>query len=410
MALTDVLIRKTTCPDGKRSIKRYDGKGLFMVFQSNGRKIWRYRFTLAGKEKLMTLGDYPAMRLKEARKEAEQYNAAVLRGIDPAIERAKIKRESDAKNEAQRPTFEPVARDWLEHVGGQWVEKTRLTHKGWLEADVFPYLGGMPIDDIEASDVLMILRRVDAAGHAYKVRKLHSIFSRIFSYAVSNGKAKRNPARDIVTRDLFKPEQRKNRPAFTTAKDAGRLMRMIEGYEGSIYTRDALRLLALLFARPGELRQMKWSEIDFDRKQWRYHVTKTKADHAVPLSDQALAILEGLRPLSGHLDYVFPGARSVHRPLSNNTLNAGLRNLGIDTKAEHCSHGFRAMARTLLAEKGWNPEYIERQLCHKQKDQTVAAYAREKHLPERTKMMQSWADYLDALRDGAQVIPIKRHA
>jgi len=408
MALTDVLIRKTSCPDGKRSIKRYDAKGLFMVFQSNGRKIWRYRFTLAGKEKLMTLGDYPEVTLAAARKMRTKYSADVLRGIDPAMSRAKAKQEKEATD--YESTFEKVGRDWLHHVSDKWVEKTKRTQTTWMETDVFPYMGGMTFGEIEAPDVLMILRRVDAAGHAYKVRKLHSILSRVFSFAISHGIAKRNPAKDIIIGDLFKAEQRKNRPAFTTTKDAGRLMRMIEGYEGSIYTRDALRLLALVFARPGELRQMKWSEIDFDRNQWRYHVTKTDVDHVVPLSVQALAILEDLRPLSGHLDYVFPGARSVHRPLSNNTLNAGLRYLGIDTKHDHCAHGFRAMARTLLAEKGWNPQYIERQLCHKLKDQTEAAYARERHIKERTDMMQDWADYLDALRDGAQVIPIKRHA
>jgi integrase len=410
MALTDVLIRKTSCPADKKQIKKYDAKGLFMVFKYTGKKVWRYRFTLAGKEKLLTLGDYPSVSLKDARKMAQGYSASVLKGIDPAIERAKEKRAELMADETKRANFEVIAREWLAHVSEQWVNKTKMTIKGWLETDIFPVIGGMPIDKIEAPDVLMILRRVDAAGHAYKVRKLHSIFSRIFSFAISHGKAKRNPARDIVIGDLFKAEQRENRPAFTTATDAGRLMRMISGYEGSPLVRDALKLLALVFARPGELRQMKWQEIDFDRKQWRYHVTKTDIDHIVPLSDQALAILEGLKPISGQYDYVFPGARSVHRALSNNTLNAALRNLGIDTKHNHCAHGFRAMARTLLAEKGWNPEYIERQLCHKQKDQTVAAYAREKHLSERTKMMQSWADYLDALRDGAQVIPIKRTA
>jgi len=410
MALTDIVIKKTSCPANKKSIKKYDADGLFLIFNRNGRKIWRYRFTLAGKEKLMTLGDYPALSLKDARKEVATYKAAVLAGIDPAIERAQKKRVEVAESELLRPTFEPAAREWLAHVSDGWVEKTTSKHISWLETDVYPYIGNMPLDSIEAPDVLMILRRIDAAGHAYKVRKLHSVFSRIFSFAISHGKAKRNPAKDIVARDLFKAEKRKNRPAFTTTKDAGRLMRMIEGYEGSIYTRDGLRLLALVFARPGELRQMKWQEIDLEQKQWRYHVTKTDVEHIVPLSDQALAILEGLKPLSGHLEYVFTGARSVHRPMSENTLNAGLRSLGIDTKTEHCSHGFRAMARSLLAEKGWNTDFIERQLCHKLKDQTEAAYAREKYLKDRVIMMQDWADYLDAIRDGAKVIPIKRTA
>jgi len=410
MALTDVLIRKTACPADKAQVKKYDANGLFMVFKRSGKKVWRFRFTMDGKEKLLTLGDYPHVSLKDARKMAADYSTQVLNNNDPALVRAKQKHADDEAAEEVRPTFEPVARDWLEHVSSEWADKTTSAVTGWLEVDVFPMMGGMTFDEIEAPDVLMILRRVDAAGHAHKLRKLHSIFSRIFSFAISHGKAKRNPAKDIVMGDLFSKEQRENRPAFTTTTGAGRLMRSIQGYEGSRLTRDALLLLALVFTRPGELRQMKWQEVDLDKKQWRYLVTKTKTEHVVPLSTQALAILEGLKPISGQYEYVFPGVRSVHRPLSDNTLNGALRNIGIDTKTEHCAHGFRAMARTLLAEKGWNPEYIERQLCHKQKDATVAAYAREKHLTERTAMMQDWADYLDALRDGAQVIPIKRKA
>ena len=408
MALTNVQIRQTSCPSGKKQIKKYDAHGLFMVFKSNGRKIWRYRFTLVGKEKLLTLGDYPTVSLKEARNMAKLHNADVLRGVDPSLARAKRKESEQLAEKAE--TFEGIARDWLAHVSLNWVEKTTLTHTTWLEADVFPVMGGMAMDEIEAPDVLMILRRVEAAGHDYKVRKLHSIFSRVFSFAISHGKAKRNPAQDIVIKDLFRPEKRENRPAFTTAKDAGRLMRMIAGYDGSPIVRDGLQMLAYVFARPGELRQMKWEEIDLTRKQWRFHVTKTSVDHVVPLADQAVAILEGLKPLTGHSVYVFPSHRAPARPLSDAAFNAALRAMGIDTKTQHCPHGFRAMARTLIAEQGWNTDYIERQLCHKEKNATVAAYAREKHLPERTRMMQAWADYLDAIRDGADVIPIKRKA
>jgi len=408
MALTNVQIKQTSCPDDKAQIKKYDAHGLFMVFKRNGRKIWRYRFTLAGKEKLLTLGDYPDVSLKEARNMVKVHNADVLRGVDPSLKRAELKEADQQAKKAE--TFEGVARDWLAHVSLNWVEKTKQTHTTWLEADVFPVMGGMGFDEIEAPDVLTILKRVEAAGHDYKVRKLHSIFSRIFSFAISNGKAKRNPAKDIVIKDLFRPEKRQNRPAFTTAKDAGRLMRMIAGYEASPIVRDGLQMLAYVFARPGELRQMKWKEIDFNRNQWRYHVTKTDVDHVAPLADQAMSILERLKPLTGNSAYVFPSHRTPNRPLSDAAFSAALRAMNVDTKKEHCPHGFRAMARTLLAEQGWNTDYIERQLCHKEKDATVAAYAREKHLPERIRMMQAWADYLDALRDGADVIPIRRKA
>jgi len=408
MALTDVKIKQTVCPVGKKQIKLYDADGLYVQINSSGSKLWRLKYKLAGKEKLLALGRYPDVSLKEARGEAKLHNADVLRGVDPSLARAKTKKKEDQDKKAE--TFEGIARDWLEHVSLNWVEKTKLTHTTWLEADVFPVMGGMSMDEIEAPDVLMILRRVEAAGHDYKVRKLHSIFSRIFSFAISHGKAKRNPAKDIVIKDLFKPEHRENRPAFTKAKDAGRLMRMIAGYEASPIVRDGLQMLAYVFARPGELRQMKWEEVDFDRKQWRYFVTKTHVDHVAPLADQAISILEGLKPLTGHSVYVFPSHRTPNRPLSDAAFSAALRAMGIDTKSEHCPHGFRAMARTRLAELGWNTDYIERQLCHKEKDATVAAYAREKHLPERIKMMQAWADYLDALRDGADVIPIRRSA
>jgi len=404
MALTDVQIRKKTCPTDKKQIKLYDGDGLFVLIKSNGSKLWRMRYKMAGKEKALALGSYPDVKLKEARRLTGEYNADVLRGVDPAMVRAKNKQKDDDG----KPTFEPVAREWMEQVSRDWVDKSAQKLTTWMEIDVFPYMGGMTFEEIEAPDVLLILRRVYAAGHEYKLRKLHSYFSRIFSFAISHGKAKRNPAKDIVMRDLFGKVNSEHRPAFTTATDAGKLMRMIEGYEGSHLTRDALKLMALMFTRPGELRQMKWKEIDFKAKQWRYFVSKTSVEHIVPLSEQALSILEGLKPISSHLEFVFIGARSVHRPMSNNTMNGALRSMGIDTKTEHCSHGFRAMARTLLAEKGWNTDFIERQLCHKERDATVEAYARAKYLDDRCLMMQDWADYLDALRDGAQVIPFKR--
>jgi len=264
-------------------------------------------------------------------------------------------------------------------------------------------IGHLPIDEVTAPDLLRLLRRIDDAGHGYKVRRLHNYLKRIFSFAVSNGLAKGNPATALVLHDLFTTPTRVNRPAFTKPKDAGALMRMIHGYEGSPVTRCAMELLALVFVRPGELAAMRWEEIDLDRDQWRYFVTKTKVDHVVPLSRQALAVLDEMRPLTGRWDFVFPCERSKKRFMSNNTINAALRYMGIDTKTQHTAHGFRAMARTLLAERGWSKEYLERQLCHKQADDTIAAYAREKHLPERTEMMQAWADYLDQLRDGAEI-------
>ncbi len=398
--LTEMAIKNLRLEEGKRFQRLYDGGGLFIYLMRRGNRVWKLRYhDVTGKERWMKLGEHPAMSIKEARLQAAEIRNKLTQGIDPKREREERRAQG---------TFESIATRWLHHAGSNWTEKTRVIAATWLASDVFPVIGPLPIGDVEAPDILRILRKVDAAGHGYKVRRLNSYIKRIFSFAISHGEASSNPASELVLRDLFSNPKRRKRPAYTEPKDVGRLLRMIDGYEGSPVTRCGLQLLALVFCRPGELTTMRWAEIDFERRQWRYHVTKVGVDHIVPLSRQALAILEELRPLTGRWDYVFPGERSKARPMSNNTLNAALRYLGIDTAREHCAHGFRATARTLLAEKGWRKDYIELQLSHRERDQTVAAYAREKHLRERTEMMQDWADYLDALRHGAAVIPIHR--
>ncbi len=394
--ITEAAIRNMRKPEGKRPARIYDGGGLFL-YRTKKRRVWKLRYSWHGQERWLTLGEYPAMGLKAARVKAGCIHNGLLQGIDPKPEQPR----------AQATTFENVARRWLDHAGRDWAEKTRGICRTWFETDVFPRLGRRPPDAIEPPDVLALLRRIEADGNLYKVRRLHSYIRRVFSFAISHGEATRNPAGNLNVNDLFAREQRTHRPAFTTAREAGALMRMIEDYPQPV-TRGALKMLALTLSRPGEVRAMRWDEIDRERAQWRYTVTKTRTPHTVPLPRQALAILDELKPLTGRGDLVFPGLRGRDKPISNNTLNAALRYMGIDTKTQHCAHGFRAMGRTLLAEMGYRPEAIERQLCHKQANDTVAAYAREKLLDERTKMMQHWADYLDSLRDGAKVVPIKR--
>ena len=404
MALTDARVKAARLPEGKKQMKMADGGGLYLLVSPAG-KYWRLAYRFEGKQRTLAMGVYPQVTLKEARDYRAVAKRQIAEGIDPSQFKQRARRNHTIED---ANAFETVARAWLDHVSIDWAEKTKRTHAGWMEADIYPVLGRIAMDDITTPDIVAILRQVEKEGHDYKLRKMHSIFRRVFSYAISHGKASRNPVVNINVHDLFRPERRQNRPAFTTAKDAGRLMRMISGYDKSPIVRDGLLLLAYTFVRPGELRQMRWEEIDWERSQWRYHVTKTDVDHVVPLASQAVEVLKRLRAITYHSEFVLPGHRSNKRPLSDAAFSAALRAMGVDTKNGHCPHGFRAMARTLLAEQGWNTDYIERQLCHKEKDATVAAYAREKHIPERTKMMQAWANYLDGLRDGAEVIPFRR--
>ena len=394
--ITEAAIRNLKAPEGKRPTRIYDSNGLFL-FRTKSRRVWKLRYKLDGRERWLILGEYPAMGIRQARAEAGKIHNKLLAGIDPKLEAI-----------AQKVvTFEEVALRWLAHSGKDWSAKTRDLCHSWMVGDVFPRFGHKPPDRITPPEVLALLRKIEADGNLYKVRRLLNYLRRVFSFAISHGDATRNPASELVASDLFAKEKVQHRPAFTTAKDAGMLMRMIDGYDNPI-VRGALMMLALTLSRPGEVRAMRWEDIDRERNQWRYVVSKTNMPHAVPLPRQALAILDEMEPLTGRSALVFPGLRGRDRPLSNNAFNAALRYMGIDTRTQHCSHGFRAMGRTLLAEMGFAPEWIERQLSHKQPNDVIAAYAREQLLDQRTDMMQQWADYLDGLRAGAQVIPINR--
>jgi len=384
--ITEVAIRKLKRPRSGKPARLYDGHGLFFV-RGVHRDVWKLRIRENGKERWRTLGEYPAMSLKEARQAASDARTAAARGED-----------------RRGMTFEEAAVRWLEHAGRDWADKTYQKAVGWLRRDVFPYIGDKKLDDIQAPDVLALLRRVEAAGDLFKVRRLHGYVRRVFSHAISHGDATRNPATDLNMRDLFQPYRPKNQPAFTTRKEAGMLMRLVREYPQPV-VRGALLMLAWTLSRPGEVRMMRWEDVDRERAQWRYVVSKTNTPHAVPLPRQAMALLDELEPLTGDKVLVFAGERPG-RPLSENTLNMALRTMGIDTRTQHTAHGFRAMGRTLLAELGYRPEAIERQLSHNQPNDTVAAYARETLLGERTEMMQAWADTLDSWANGAEIVPI----
>lgn len=407
MPLTDPACRKAT-PEAKPK-RLADGGGLYLEVMPNGSKYWRLKYRFGGKEKRLALGVYPEVSLKDARVKRDEARRQLREGFDPgAAKRAARIAQTGGDS------FGALAREWLEQTSAKRVESTNRTIQARLEADVLPWLGSRQINDIKAPELLSVLRRVEARGSLIVAKRLRQIAGQIFRYAVATGRAERDPSADL--RGALKtPGGERHHAALTTPADVGALMRAIDGYQGQFITRCALQLSPLLFVRPGELRAAEWPEFDLDAGEWRIPAAKMKMRqaHIVPLSQQAIAILTELHPLTGHgvpgrpdaPRYLFPGARSRTRPMSNNTVNAALRRIGY-TGDQMTAHGFRATARTLLAELGWQPDAIERQLAHKASGPLGAAYDRAQFLSERRKMMQSWADYLDTLRRGADVIPL----
>lgn len=402
MALTDVKVRNAK--PGEKQVKLSDGDGMYLLITPQGGKCWRLKYRFAGKEKVLALGTYPEVSLAEAREKKEAARKLLANNIDPGEVR---KAEKAARGMAAANTFEAVTREWHERFKGQWSERHAEQILKRLEQDVFPWLGGRPIGEVKAPEMLAILRRVETrtleTAHRVKIA-----CSQVFRYAVATGHADRDPVADL--KGALPPVKNNHFAAPTDPKDVAPLLRAIDGFQGSFVVKCAMRLAPLTFVRPGELRHAEWSEIDFDNEQWNIPAErmKMKEPHIVPLSLQALAILRELLPLTGAGRYLFPCHRSPIRCMSENAVNAGLRRMGFE-KSEVTGHGFRAMARTILDEVlHVRPDFIEHQLAHAVKDPNGRAYNRTTHLAERRKMMQLWADYLDGLKSGAQVIPMKR--
>jgi integrase len=397
--LTNILITNTK-PRAK-PIRLSDGRGLYLEIAPAGGRWWRFKYRIAGKERRISLGVYPDIGLAQARDRREDARKLVAMGIDPMQRRREEKATliADTVN-----TFEAIAREWFDHFSAKWVVTHSSKVSGRLEKDLVPWLGKRPILAITAAEILTTLRRIAARGAAETARRALQDCGRIFRYAVATGRAERDPSRDLA--GALAPRAVKHLPSITEPNKVGALLRAIDGYEGFFVTRCALRLAPLVFTRPGELRKAEWSEFDFERAEWRIPAERMKMreQHIVPLSRQAIAILEELKPLTGELKFAFPGVRAAFRPMSDNTTNAALRRLGY-TKDEMTSHGFRSMASTLLNEQGWNRDAIERQLAHGERDAVRAAYNYAEHLPERRRMMQSWADYLDQLKSGKMATP-----
>lgn len=400
--LTETKILKTK--PKKKQIALFDGGGLFLLVRPNGGKLWRLKYRFQGKEKILALGSYPIVTLKKAREKREQAKRQLDSGIDPGAVR---KAQKKAKIE-DTETFEVIAREWHERFTPKWTESHAYKTIRRLELDVFPWLGNRPIKDIEAPEVLSILRRIESRGVLDGAHRVRGICGLVFRYAVATGRAKRNPAQDLT--GALTPAKVTHLAAITEPEKVAELLRAIEGYSGSYVVKCALKIAPLVFVRPGELRNMEWNEINFEEALWSIPAQKMKMKepHLVPLSKQAVEILRDLQPLTGESTFVFPGGRSFERAMSNNALLAALRRLGY-TKEEMTPHGFRAMARTILDEVlQVRPDLIEAQLAHAVRDPLGRAYNRTHHIEQRKQMMQTWSDYLDGLKQGAKIIPFKK--
>ncbi len=385
-----------------------DGDGVYLEVSPAGGKLWRLRYRYGGKEKMLALGKYPRVRGPEARKRAGEARQALHEGRDPSAER---KAEKERARIVGDTCFEAIARVWLAKVGPTLAESTRKKQTVFLEGDVFPWIGARPIAELAAPDLLAVLRRIESRGAADIARRTHNLIGRVFRYAVGHGFCTRDPSRDIELRDVLAPVTVRHHASITDPKEVGALLRAIDGYQGVFTVRCALRLAPLVFVRPGELRQAEWTELDFEKAEWRIPAGKMKMgeQHIVPLSKQAVAVLREIQPLTGSGRYLFPSERTRERPISENTVNAALRRLGY-SKDEMTGHGFRSMASTLLHELGYPHAVIEAQLAHAERNRVAAAYNFAQYLPERRRMMQEWADYLDRLKAGADVIPLRGNA
>ena len=410
--LTNADCKNFTCPDGKPHARITDAAGLYLEVSPAGSKRWFCKLYVDGKEKRLSLGSYPAVTLKAARAARDEARKVKAAGIDPVQQRLLDKAAVKAGNAM---SFEAVARAFHEVRADGWSPSHADKWMRSMENHLFPLIGTLPIASITSAALLAALRVAEAKGFRSTAADLKTQAGQVFRYGIGEGACERDLSTDL--RGSLRTHTAKNFSAVLKPAQVGGLMRAIDGYTGQPATRTALQLSALLFQRPGNICAMEWAEIDTDGAMWVIPAMKMKRriegklngpPHVVPLAVQAVALLEALRPLTGHGRYVFPGARSHDRPMSNNTVNAALRRLDFGSD-DHVAHGFRAMARTLIGERlpGIGQDVIEAQLAHGKSGPLGSAYDRADYMEQRKLMMQTWADYLDTLRAGAQIIPIK---
>ncbi|SHO50421.1 tyrosine-type recombinase/integrase [Desulfopila aestuarii] len=371
--------------------KLTDGGGLYLYVNGTG-KYWRFDYRYLNKRKTLSLGVYPEITLKMARERHWEARKRLAEGVDPGYER---KIEKIGRLRAQENSFSKLAWEWF---GRQhWTEGHARTVRSRLENNVIPWLGDRPVNEITPREILLVCRRIENRGAYETAHRMKSICSQVFRYCVALGLCESDPCRDL--QNALIPSVSKNMATITDPKQVGGLMRAIDGYQGNNVTKFGLQLAPLVFVRPGELRHAEWSEIDYTQSMWKIPAEKMKMrqTHLVPLSQQVIQIIRDLEPLTGRGKYLFPSIRSISRPMSDNTLLSALRRLGY-LNNEMTVHGFRGMASTLLHEAGWDSKVIERQLAHTDRNSVRAAYNHAEYLPERRRMMQDWANYLDQLK------------
>lgn len=408
--LCDLQIRQAK--PREKPYKLFDGGGLFLEISPAGGKLWRLKYRFGGSEKKLSLGAFPAISLADARQRRDEIRTMVAKGIDPTAAR-KIEKIA----QIGEGTFEAVAREWHKKHAPRWATSHAVKIIRRLELEVFPWLGGRPVGEITAPELLMVLRRIEERGHIETAKRTLQNCGQVFRYAVATGRAARDPSGDL--RGAIPPAPVKHMAAIIAPEAVGELLQAIKNYRGTLVVACALRLAPLVFLRPGELRKAEWVEFDLGRAEWRIPIARMKRRkaekearkaevHIVPLSRQALEILTELVPLTGRSLYVFPGLRSKDRPISDATLINALRRMGYSGE-EMTVHGFRHMASTLLHEQGFPSHLIEKQLSHSDRNRIRAVYNYAEYLPERRKMMQAWADYLDQLAagKGKKIIPIR---
>lgn len=402
MALKDMEIR--ALKPTEKDQKVFDGGGLYLLVTKSGSKLWKLKFRVHGKEKKLSLGAYPAVSLKDAREKRDDAKRQLANGEDPAKQKRERKLKAKIENAL---TFELVARDYIQKMIDEEKAPATVKKAEWLAGQLFPALGKRPIGEITPPEVLEVLKKIEKSGKRETARRLRSFSSRVFRYGVATGRGQYDPS--AALRGALVAPVVKHHAGITDPIRLGELMRAIDAYQGQPATMIALQVTPHVFQRPGEVRQMRWSELDFESNVWSIPAgrMKQREPHFVPLSRQAVSLLQQMQPLTGRGEFVFPSIRTLSRPMSENTVNGALRRLGYHGD-EMTAHGFRTTASSLLNESGkWNPDAIERALSHADKNQIRGTYNRSPYWPERVAMAQWWSDYLDTLKTGAKIIPLK---
>ena len=404
----DVVYRAAKSKDKDYTIN--DGDGLVLLVKSTGVKAWRFIYRFSGKQNRLSFGAYPSTTTESARRKADAVREQLANDIDPSKLKKQIKELADlADDNAKRKedgltilnSFADLTKQWLASIAHLTSVTTQIKKTSRLERLAFPVLGDLPIKEIKSSDVLAALRPLIDKMQLETAHRLHAEISSVFAYAIVHDFTDYDPSQPVAKQ--IPAQKVRHRAAIIDPTMVGQLLRDIGNYQGTFVVQSAFRISPLLFQRPGEIRQLLWSDIDLEAKEWRPYISKTDFHHIVPLSAQAIAILEAIKPLTGKGHYVFPSSRGDGRPMSDNTIRTALKSLGYDSETM-TAHGFRTTASTLLNEQGWSPDAIERQLAHSPRDQVRAAYNRAQYLDERRRMMQSWSDYLDGLKNGVRPI------